>query len=80
VACVAGGHDEVKTIVDLASKHNVVIMPFGGGTSVTCGNSCPENEKRMIVSLDTSQMVTINSFVSISKNFRPKKIIFSNKL
>jgi FAD/FMN-containing dehydrogenase len=47
----------VKKIVDLAVKCDVVIMPFGGGTSVTCANSCPENEKRMIVSLDTSQMV-----------------------
>lgn len=49
----------MKKVVDLAAKYDVVIMPFGGGTSVTCANSCPENEKRMIVSLDTSQMVKL---------------------
>ncbi|XP_065340541.1 alkyldihydroxyacetonephosphate synthase, peroxisomal [Cloeon dipterum] len=49
-------HDEVVKIVELATKYNVVIMPYGGGTSVTCANSCPEEEKRMIVSLDMSQM------------------------
>jgi alkyldihydroxyacetonephosphate synthase len=55
----------VKKLVDLAAKCDVVIMPFGGGTSVTCANSCPEHEKRMIVSLDTSQMVT---FLLFEKN------------
>ena len=47
---------DVIKIVKLATKHNVVIIPFGGGTSVTCGLECPEDEMRMIVSLDTSQM------------------------
>ncbi|XP_012938011.2 alkyldihydroxyacetonephosphate synthase, peroxisomal [Aplysia californica] len=49
-------HDEVVKIVELACKHNVVIIPFGGGTSVTNALECPEDERRMIVSLDTSQM------------------------
>ncbi|RWS10319.1 alkyldihydroxyacetonephosphate synthase: peroxisomal-like isoform X1 [Dinothrombium tinctorium] len=52
-------HDDVVKIVDLASKHNVVIIPFGGGTSVTGALECPPNELRMIVSLDTSQMNNI---------------------
>ena len=36
--------------------HNVACIPFGGGTSVSGAANCPENEKRTIVSLDTSQM------------------------
>ena len=51
-------HDEVAKIVDLASKLNVVIIPFGGGTSVSGALLCPQHEQRMIVSLDTSQMVS----------------------
>ncbi|XP_054168040.1 alkyldihydroxyacetonephosphate synthase, peroxisomal-like [Oppia nitens] len=49
-------HDEVVILVKLASDHNVVIIPFGGGTSVSGALECPENENRMIISLDTSQM------------------------
>ena len=50
-------HDDVVRLVELAKKHNVAIIPFGGGTSVSGALSCPENEKRTIMSLDTSQMV-----------------------
>ncbi|CAG2106942.1 unnamed protein product [Medioppia subpectinata] len=49
-------HEEVVTIVKLATDHNVVVIPFGGGTSVSGALECPENENRMIISLDTSQM------------------------
>ena len=49
-------HSDVVFIVQSAVKHNVVIIPFGGGTSVTGALLCPQNETRMIVSLDTSQM------------------------
>ncbi|XP_048779948.2 alkyldihydroxyacetonephosphate synthase, peroxisomal-like [Ostrea edulis] len=49
-------HDDVVKVVALSCKHNVVIIPFGGGTSVSGALECPAQEKRMIVSLDTSQM------------------------
>ncbi|XP_046403429.1 alkyldihydroxyacetonephosphate synthase [Ischnura elegans] len=49
-------HGDVVKVVELASRFNVVVIPFGGGTSVTGAVSCPENESRTIVSLDTSQM------------------------
>ncbi|CAG5125360.1 unnamed protein product, partial [Candidula unifasciata] len=49
-------HDDVVKVVELACKHNVVIIPFGGGTSVSLAVECPLEEKRMIISLDTSQM------------------------
>ncbi len=35
----------------------IVIYLNKGGTSVTWALLCPTNEKRMIVSLDTSQLV-----------------------
>ncbi|XP_076437357.1 alkyldihydroxyacetonephosphate synthase, peroxisomal-like [Babylonia areolata] len=49
-------HGDVVKIVELAVKHNVVIIPYGGGTNVTNSLECPSWERRMIVSLDTSQM------------------------
>ncbi|CAH1773004.1 unnamed protein product, partial [Owenia fusiformis] len=51
-----GKHNDVIQLIELASKHNVVIIPFGGGTSVSQALECPTGERRMIVSLDTSQM------------------------
>lgn len=49
-------HSDVVQIVDLASEHGVVIIPFGGGTSVSLALECLPVEVRMIVSLDTSRM------------------------
>lgn len=49
-------HDEVEKLVELACRLQVVVIPFGGGTSVSGALLCPEEESRMIVSLDTSQM------------------------
>jgi alkyldihydroxyacetonephosphate synthase len=45
-------HAQVELIVQLAVKHNVVIIPYGGGTTVTHALLPPEHERRMIVSLD----------------------------
>jgi alkyldihydroxyacetonephosphate synthase len=58
VDCVVwpGKHEDVEAIVKAAVEHNVVIIPFGGGTSVSQALLCPEDEKRMIVSLDMHEM------------------------
>ncbi|XP_064832997.1 alkyldihydroxyacetonephosphate synthase, peroxisomal-like isoform X5 [Oncorhynchus masou masou] len=49
-------HNDVVKVVELACKHNVCLIPYGGGTSVTSALECPPEETRCIVSLDTSQM------------------------
>lgn len=49
-------HDDVVKIVELACKHDVCLIPYGGGTSVSSGLECPTEETRCIVSVDTSQM------------------------
>ncbi|KAK3859099.1 hypothetical protein Pcinc_034752 [Petrolisthes cinctipes] len=54
-----GNHSEVVKVVAAAGKHNVALIPFGGGTSVSGALLCPEEESRPIVSLDTSQMCRI---------------------
>lgn len=51
-----GTTEHVENIVRLANKHNVVIVPYGGGTNVTQALMLPTEEKRMIVSLDMTRM------------------------
>ncbi|XP_045515874.1 alkyldihydroxyacetonephosphate synthase [Pieris brassicae] len=52
-------HEQVEQIVECASKFKLVLIPFGGGTSVSGSITCPEHESRPIVALDTSDMNSI---------------------
>ena len=54
--------DEIQQIISAANKHNVCIIPYGGGTSVSCALKCPKDEKRMIASVD---MKNLNQLISI---------------
>ncbi|XP_055524384.1 alkyldihydroxyacetonephosphate synthase-like [Wyeomyia smithii] len=49
-------HQQVVQVVQAASESDVVVIPYGGGTSVSGASTCPENETRPIALLDTSQM------------------------
>jgi alkyldihydroxyacetonephosphate synthase len=51
--------EQVEIIVKLANKHNVVVVPYGGGTNVTQSLMLPTTEKRMILSVDMSRMNAI---------------------
>jgi alkyldihydroxyacetonephosphate synthase len=46
----------VVALVTAADTHDVVLIPYGGGTCVTEALLCPTNEGRMIVSVDMRQM------------------------
>jgi alkyldihydroxyacetonephosphate synthase len=48
--------EEVATLIRLAGEHNVCLVPYGGGTSVSCALKLPANERRMIVSVDMRRM------------------------
>jgi alkyldihydroxyacetonephosphate synthase len=54
-----GSHAHVERIVAAANAHDVCVIPYGGGTSVSQALMCPENEKRCIVSLDMHGMSKI---------------------
>jgi alkyldihydroxyacetonephosphate synthase len=56
VVIYPGTHAHVEAIVKAAHEHNVVIIPFGGGTNVTLALTCNPDEKRTIVSLDMREM------------------------
>lgn len=49
-------HGEIEKIIKYCDEHDIVIIPFGGGTSVSGAVVCPVYEKRTIAVLDTSQM------------------------
>ena len=55
-----GSTEHCKTIVELADKHNVVLIPYGGGTNVTQALFIKSEDstvgQRMLVSLDMSRM------------------------
>jgi len=48
--------EQITSLVAAAVEHDVVIIPFGGGTNVTDALRCSENEARMIVSVDMRRM------------------------
>ena len=48
--------EHVEKMVSLANKHNVVLVPYGGGTNVTKALFLDPTEKRMIVSIDMGRM------------------------
>ncbi|XP_025157110.1 alkyldihydroxyacetonephosphate synthase isoform X2 [Harpegnathos saltator] len=49
-------HDDVVKIINLCANYGTACIPFGGGTSVSGAVYCLANERRTIISLDTSQM------------------------
>jgi alkyldihydroxyacetonephosphate synthase len=52
-------HDEAAALVRLAAEHDVCLVPYGGGTSVSAALKLPKNETRMIVSVDMRRMDAI---------------------
>ncbi|RPI24651.1 MAG: FAD-binding oxidoreductase, partial [Acidobacteria bacterium] len=48
--------EDAKKIIRLAKEHDVCLVPYGGGTSVSCALKLPASEKRMIVSVDMRRM------------------------
>ncbi len=48
--------EDAQKIVNLAVEHNVCLVPYGGGTSVSCALKLPVSEERMIVVVDLKRM------------------------
>jgi alkyldihydroxyacetonephosphate synthase len=47
---------EVEKLMEIAQAHNVLLVPYGGGTNVTHSLQLDPSETRMIVSVDMSKM------------------------
>lgn len=48
--------NQIAALVGAAKEHDVVLIPFGGGTNVTDALRCRDDETRMIVSVDMCRM------------------------
>jgi alkyldihydroxyacetonephosphate synthase len=94
VVIYPGTHAHVEAIVKAAQEHDVALIPFGGGTTVTNALTCNPNEKRTIVSLDMREMNKIkwvdtdNMFACIEagasgeyieEQLRPKGLTFGHE-
>ena len=53
--------EETELLIALAKKHDVCLIPYGGGTNVTNALRPPKDENRMVVSVDTRRMDLIES-------------------
>ena len=47
---------DVQTIIQLANDHNVVLVPYGGGTNVSGALAISTSETRMVASVDMRRM------------------------
>ena len=58
VDCVIypANNEQVEHLVKIAIKHNVVLIPYGGGTNVTQALTVTLEEKRMIISVDMARV------------------------
>ncbi len=48
--------EDAQKLIGLARQHDVCLVPYGGGTSVSSALKLPANEERMIVSVDMRRM------------------------
>jgi len=56
VVVAPGTEADVVALVDAAVRHNVCLVPYGGGTNVTDALRCPKDETRLIVSVDLRRL------------------------
>ena len=54
-----GDDSQVSALVDAAVRHDVCLVPYGGGTNVSEALRCPADEERMIVVVDMGRMQRI---------------------
>lgn len=47
---------DAQTLIHLALKHHVCLVPFGGGTSVSAALKLPDAESRMIIAVNMQRM------------------------
>ncbi len=51
--------EDVRTLVELADRFDIVLIPYGGGTNVSGALAIPPQERRTVVSVDMRRMSRI---------------------
>ncbi|QIX28894.1 FAD-binding oxidoreductase [Nocardioides sp. JQ2195] len=61
-----GSHDDVVALIDLAVRHHVALVPFGGGTSVTGGLVARREGYAGVLSVDLGRMKAVREVDKVS--------------
>lgn len=56
VVVYPGSEDEVQAVLACASERDLVVIPFGGGTSISGSLQAEDGETRVVVTLDLGRM------------------------
>lgn len=59
-------HDQVQAVLDLAVRHRIAVVPFGGGTSVTGGLVARREGLTGVLSLDLCRMKALREVDTVS--------------
>jgi alkyldihydroxyacetonephosphate synthase len=62
-----GGEDEVAAILDAALAADAVVIPFGGGTSISGSLEPPADEDRPVISVDLDRLDRVLEIDPISR-------------
>lgn len=69
--CYPESEEDVACIIQLAHTHNVVVIPFGGGSNIAGCLEAIDSQGRMVVSLDMQRM---NAILHIDPSSRLARI------
>jgi alkyldihydroxyacetonephosphate synthase len=62
-----GTEDEVAAVLRAALEHDAVLIPFGGGTSISGSLEAPAEESRPIISLETGRLSRVLGVDAVSR-------------
>ncbi|OLZ53792.1 FAD-binding oxidoreductase [Amycolatopsis coloradensis] len=62
-----GNPDEVQSVLEICARHDVGVVPFGGGTSVVGGVSALRGDKTAVIALDLTRLGDLVSVDPVSR-------------
>ena len=62
-----GSEEEIAGIVKVALTHNIVVIPFGGGTNISGSLEAPRTETRPVISVDMGRISSVIEIDEVSR-------------
>lgn len=75
-----GSEDDVTAIVQAALRANAVLIPFGGGSSISGSLQAPDGEPRPVISVDLERLDQVLEIDSESRLARVQAGVFGPRL
>jgi alkyldihydroxyacetonephosphate synthase len=67
VVVYPGSEEEIAGIVKLALTHDIVVIPFGGGTNISGSLEAPRTETRPVISVDMGRLSSLIEIDEVSR-------------